>query len=84
MGFSDLVLVHNGGFLLRNHLAFAMKENDGADRLAVGQNLLRRIHTVAGGHLNDYHRSRALLDQACKRSDTQNGTENDHEVVFNF
>ena len=41
MGFSDLVLVHNGGFLLRNHLAFAMKENDGADRLALGQNLLR-------------------------------------------
>ena len=35
MGFSDLVVVHNGGFLLRNHLAFAMKENDGADRLAL-------------------------------------------------
>ena len=41
MVFSDLVVVHNGGFLLRNHLAFAMKENDGADRLALGQNLLR-------------------------------------------
>ena len=43
-----------------------------------------RIHTVAGGHLNVYHHPRAVLDQACKRSDTQNGTENDHEVVFNF
>ena len=43
-----------------------------------------RIHTVVGGHLNVYHHPRAVLNQACKRSDTQNGTENDHAVVFNF
>ena len=41
MVFSDLVVVHNGGLLLQTHLALAMQENDGADRLALGQNLLR-------------------------------------------
>ena len=45
MGFSDLVVVHNGGFLLRTKpfgFCYERKsQNDGADRLALGQNLLR-------------------------------------------